>query len=348
MSHQKEVVLITGCSGRIGFKAAEKLSDKYRIVGFDIFLAGHLPDVEFVVMDMATDQSVKEALDYVKKNYGFKIASVIHLAAYYSFNSRWSSQYDRITVKGTQRFLKGLQEFEVEQFIFSSSMLAHQPCKPGEKITEDSPLSTAWGYPLSKVQTEELMHKERGNIPIVILRIAGVYDDICNSIPLSNQMQRIYENQLEAHLFAGDTSHGASFIHMNDLIEAIWLCVEKRKALPQELTLLLGEPNTMSYEAIQRLMQRLIHKREWKTWSIPKPIAKVGAWFQEHLPFVKKSFIKPWMIDFADDHFALDISRAKKFLGWEPKHKLEDTIPLWVKQLERDPTTWYDENRLRK
>ena len=44
---------------------------------------------------------------------------------------------------------------------------------------------------------------------------------------LSNQLQRIFENQLEAHVFAGDVTHGASFVHMNDLVEALTLCVEK-------------------------------------------------------------------------------------------------------------------------
>ncbi|MBX9744408.1 MAG: NAD(P)-dependent oxidoreductase, partial [Chlamydiales bacterium] len=174
---QKEVILITGCSGRIGFKAAERFSSDYQIVGFDVLLAAHLPGVELVAMDMATDKGVQEALDYVMKNYGRRIASVIHLAAYYTFATKWSSQYDRITVEGTRRLLKGLQSFEVEQFIFSSTMLVHCPCNLGEKITEDSPLTTAWGYPRSKVQTEELIRKERGLIPAVILRIAGVYDD---------------------------------------------------------------------------------------------------------------------------------------------------------------------------
>ena len=347
MAGEKEIILITGANGRIGFKAAEYFSNQFRIVGFDVFLAGHLPDVEFVVVDLASEESVKEGLDHVQKNYGKKIASVIHLAAYYSFSSQHSPLYDRITVGGTERMLKGLQEFEVEQFIFSSTMLVHKPTRPGVKINENSPVEARWDYPLSKVKTEEVIRKERGKIPAVNLRIAGVYDDRCHSIPLSNQMQRIIENQFEAHVFAGDVTHGASFVHMDDLIEAVGLCVQKRKTLPPELTLLIGEDVTFSYDQLQRMMQRQIHGKEWKTWSIPKPIAKVGAWIQDHLPFMKKGFIKPWMIEIADDHYELDISLAKKELGWQPKHRVDQVIPKWVQELEKDPVEWYDENKLK-
>ncbi len=347
MTSSKEVILITGASGRIGFKSAEYFSEKYQIVGFDVFLAGQLPDVEFVTVDMATDESVKEGLEHVRKKYGNKIASVIHLAAYYSFASSNSPNYDRITVKGTERLLKGLQQFDVDQFIFSSTMLVHKPTAPGIKITEDSPLDPSWGYPLSKVKTEELIHRERGKISSVNLRIAGVYDDHCHSIPLSNQLQRIFENQLEAHVFAGSVDHGASFVHMDDLIEALSLCVQKRKTLSPELTLLIGEDVTFSYDQLQRMMQRQIYGKEWKTWSVPKPIAKFGAGVQEHLPFMKPSFIKPWMIDRADDHFELDITRAKKVLGWQPRRRVDQVIPKWIEELKRDPVMWYDENKLR-
>lgn len=343
---QREVVLITGCSGRIGFKAAERFSNKYAVVGFDIILVGQLPHVEFVMVDIASDESVKEGLEYVRNKYGRKIASVIHLAAYYSFEGGSYSNYERITVKGTERLLKGLQDFEVEQFIFSSTMLVHAPCEPGQKMNEDWKVDPKWAYPRSKVETEALIHKMRGNIPVVIMRIAGVYDDHCHSIPLSNQIQRIYENQLESHLFPGDLTHGSSFIHMDDLIEALWLAVEERKSLPNELVLLIGEPETMSYEALQRAFGRLIHGKEWKTWHVPKTFAKCGAWLQDHLPFLPKSFVKPWMIDLADDNYTLDISRAKQYLDWEPKRSLRATLPLMVQELKRDPIAWYDENKL--
>jgi len=349
MKEDKEIVLITGCSGRIGFRCATKFSPEFKVLGADVFLVGHLPGIELIGIDLGSKKNLEEGLAIIKSRFGNKIASVIHLAAYYSFTKGHWGEYERITINGTKNLLEGLlKDFEVGQFIFSSTMLVHAPCKKGEKITEQSPVVPTWNYPKSKVITEKLIHEKlHGKFPYVIFRIAGVYDDGCHSIPLSNQIQRIYEKQLEGHLFSGDPSHGAAFIHMDDLIEAIYSAVKKRKELPPELVLLLGEPVTMSYDEIQREISKLLFGKEWKTWSVPKPLAKIGAWLMQVLPFFKKGFIQPWMIDIADDHYELDITNAKKYLNWQPKHHLRDTIPLWIAQLKREPIAWYDANKLR-
>lgn len=343
----KEVIIITGCSGRIGFKLAERFAEKYQVVGFDIFLTGHLPGVEFINVDVSSDESVIEGMDYVRKKYGNKIASVVHLAAYYSFTGGSWNHYQRITVDGTKRLLDSLKNFECGQFIFSSTMLVHAPCKPGQKITEDSPVIPSWDYPKSKVLVEALMHEVSDRIPTVALRIAGVYDDRCHSIPLSNQIQRIYENQLEGHVFAGDLSHGASFVHMDDVIDSIALCVEKRKQLPKELALLIGEEETMSYDELQREFSRLIYGKEWTTIALSKPLAKIGAKVKQYIPFIKKTFIQPWMIDLADDHYELSVARARKMLGWSPKKHVKDVLPLWIAELKKEPLAWYNENKLK-
>ena len=57
-----------------------------------------------------------------------------------------------------------------------------------------------------------------------------------------------------------------------------------------------------------------------------RPAAAVGAWAQDKLePFVpdaldqgERPFVKPFMVRMADDHYELDISRARQLLGWEP------------------------------
>jgi nucleoside-diphosphate-sugar epimerase len=52
------------------------------------------------------------------------------------------------------------------------------------------------------------------------------------------------------------------------------------------------------------------------------------------------------MIDRADDHYELDISRAEKLLGWRPRHNLIDTLPEIISNLKADPDKWYKENKL--
>jgi nucleoside-diphosphate-sugar epimerase len=282
----------------------------------------------------------------VRHGYGERIASVIHLAAYYDFSGEPSPKYEEITVQGTGRLLRGLKGFQVEQFVFSSTMLVHSPCEPGERINEDWPLNPKWDYPKSKVRTEELIRRERGGISAAILRIAGVYDDLCHSIPLANQIQRIYERRLTSRVYPGDTSRGQSFVHLDDLLDALDLAIDRRAQFPSELTLLIGEPETLSYEELQREFGRLIHDEPWETQQIPKSVAKTGAWFQDNLPFAEELFIKPWMIDLADDHYALDITKARTALGWKPKQSLRHALPKMISALKVDPVKWYRENKL--
>jgi hypothetical protein len=75
------------------------------------------------------------------------------------------------------------------------------------------------------------------------------------------------------------------------------------------------------------------------------PLAKAGAWVMEKLPGADP-FIKPWMIDRANDHYALDIARARTLLGWEPKRSLRETLPKMVAALKADPLGFYRGNNL--
>lgn len=348
----RDVVLITGSSGLIGSATARALSRGYDVVGLDAKpprQPHHLKAYVETDLTAATGapRSVERALERVREEHGARLAAVVHLAAYYDFSGEPSRLYDVVTVDGTERLLRALRAgFAVERFVFSSSLLVHAPCEPGEKIDEDSPLAPAWDYPRSKAETERLIHEQRGEVPCAILRIAGVYDDRCRSIPLAHQIQRIYERRLVSHVYPGDVSRGQPFVHLEDVVRALVAVVERRRELPDDVTLLIGEPDTMSYDELQRALGALIHGEAWETQEIPKALAKAGAWLQGQLPVGEEPFIKPWMIDRADDHMELDISRARERLGWEPRRSLRTTLPRMVSALHADPVTWYRENGL--
>ncbi|ODU32591.1 MAG: nucleoside-diphosphate sugar epimerase [Thiobacillus sp. SCN 62-729] len=322
MKPKKNIVLVTGSNGRIGDAVMQRLTGRFSdVVGFDRKApAPPPPGCTHIPVDITSDDSVREGLRVLREHHGTHIAAVVHLAAYYDFLGKPSPKYDEITVEGTRRLLRGLREgtgrmlrgaregFAVEQFIFASTMLVHRPGEPGVFLTEDSPIEPTWAYPESKVRTEEVIRAERGAIPAAILRFAGVYDDVCHSPPLAHQIQRIYERQLAGHLYSGETSHGQAFIHLDDVVDAIERAIEHRAKLPPEAAILIGEPETLSYDELQHTFSRLIRDESWETHNVPGPIAKAGAWVQDHIPG-QDPFIKPWMIDRANDHYALDITR---------------------------------------
>lgn len=352
MGPDSGIIIVSGSTGRIGEAVVRRFAGRFPdVIGFDRKApTPPPPDCVYLPVDVTSDESVREGLRTVRDHHGAHVASFIHLAAYYDFLGRPSSKYEEITVRGTGRLLRGLRElrFRVEQFVFSSTMLVHRPGEPGEFLTEDSPIEPTWAYPASKVRTEKLIRDERGDIPAVLLRISGVYDDLCHSIPLAHQIQRINERDLTSRLYSGSTAHGQAFLHMDDLVDAIERVVERRATLPPEIAILLGESDALSYDELQHTIARLIRGASKETVSIPSaltPFAKVGAWVLDHVPG-QEAFLKPWMIDRANDHYALDTTRARTLLGWETKRSLRETLPKMIAALKADPIGWYRENEL--
>src|SRR5262249_48392155 len=152
-----------------------------------------------------------------------------------------------------------------------------------QRINEESPIDPRWPYPQSKVETEALIHDKHGSIPIVLLRLAGVYDDRGHSAFLSQQIARVYERQLISHLYPGDINRGQAYVHLDDVTDVFARLIEMRRELPKDLVLLIGEPDTLSYDELQRLAGRLLHLEEWEAREIPKSLAKTGAWLEDEI-----------------------------------------------------------------
>lgn len=342
----KPVILITGACGLIGGALTERLSAGNRVVGFDILDdPGDAPLANYYKVDLTSDEGTKEGVEKVRQSFGDRIASVIHLAAYYDFSGEPSPLYEELTVKGTERLLSSLQSLEVEQFVFSSTLLVYAPAEIGKKIDERWTLEPKWEYPQSKKDAEALIRGKHGDIPVVLARLAGVYSDRCDSIPIAHQIQRIYERRMTGKVYPGDLEKGQPFLHIEDLVDAFERMVNRRTDLPPELTVNIGEDKTFGYDEIQKRLGRLIHDEEWVTRRVPKPIAKTGAWMEKQIPG-HEPFIKPWMVDLTEDHMELDISRAKDQLGWEPEHYLLDTLPQMVGYLKSDPVGFHQHNSL--
>ncbi|MEZ5650748.1 MAG: NAD-dependent epimerase/dehydratase family protein [Burkholderiaceae bacterium] len=348
---EKPLVLITGASGNIGRSIASELADEYEIVGLDRE-AGDEP-FPTLAFDLASDEAVQAAFDKLAQHFGRSLAAVIHLAAFFDATGKDNPLYRIVNVEGTRRLLGALQAFEVDRFIYASTMLVHRPVEPGERIDEDSALEPPYVYPASKLATEEVIHQHRGGIPSAILRLAGVYDRETAVPTLAHQIARIYERQFESHLYSGSRLTGQSMLHRDDMVRAFALTVAARDRLPDEAVMLIGEPDAPGYDALQDEIGELIHGREtWTTLRVPKTLAAAGAWAQAKLEPVipdaldqgERPFIRPYMVEMADAHYALSVRRAREWIDWEPEHRLRDELPAMIAHLKEDPARWYRDN----
>jgi nucleoside-diphosphate-sugar epimerase len=349
----KPIVLITGAAGNIGRSLAEALSDAYAIVGLD--REGSEADFPLIAVDLTEGGSVNQALETFRRDHGDRIASVIHLAAFFDFSGEDNPLYETVNVEGTRLLLRALQDFEVEQFVYSSTMLVHAPGKPGEPIDENQPIEPRWAYPKSKTAAETAIATEHGHVPYVLLRLAGLYDERTSVPTLANQIARIHGRDLQSHFYSGPTNVGQAMVHREDMLDAFRRTVDRRKQLPPAIAILIGEPEVMGYEALQDELGYLIHgAKDWPTLRLPKAAAAAGAWAQDKLEPVipdaldqgERPFIKPFMIAMADDHYELDIGRARNLLGWEPRHRLKDRLAGMIEVLKEDPAAWYEANAI--
>ncbi|MGD9943489.1 MAG: NAD-dependent epimerase/dehydratase family protein [Bradyrhizobium sp.] len=366
----RPTVLITGSSGFLGQAIARALMQRYQVIGLDVSEPKQpLPGLKTIKIDLTSDASVAKAMAEAREasrssesneagqsndneagesdeSDEGRIASVIHLAAYYDTTGEDNPKYSAVTVEGTRRLLTALKELKTEQFVFSSTLLVHAPSSAkGVRIDEESPLEPTWAYPRSKAETEKLILNEHDKVKVVILRLAGVYDEDCRAAFIAQQIARIFERLPTAYLFAGDISTGQPYLHKDDLVDAMTRIVDRRADLPDETVLLIGEEETPTYDEMQKRIGHLLHGERWRTLSLPKEVTKLGAWMQEKV-LGEETDIKPWMVENADDHYELDISRTKALLQWEPRHSLTATLPEMIRRLKKDPTDWYERNKL--
>lgn len=344
----KPTVIITGASGLLGRAIIDGIKENYQIIALDKNAPSSSEGIkEFIRVDLTDIGSIKKALEKIARHNLDEIYSVIHLAAYYDFSGEPSPLYKDLTVEGTKNLLECLQKqkFRVGQFIFSSTHLVMKSKEKGESITEEDELEATWEYPRSKILAEINIRNFHKDIPVVIFRISGAYDEFGHSPPICNQIKRIYERKLESFFYPGDEHKGQPFVHISDIVESFKNCLEHRSELGSEEIFLIAEQNILTYRQLQNRIGQLLYGTEWMTFYVPKFMARAGAWIK-NLRNEENEFIKPWMIDQADAHYPVSCKRAQEKLGWIPKHNLYDDLAVIIDNLTKNPAAWYSENGL--
>jgi nucleoside-diphosphate-sugar epimerase len=124
------------------------------------------------------------------------------------------------------------------------------------------------------------------------------------------------------------------FTYIDDLVDGIWLCGNRKEALGKVYIIAGNE-----YVTLNTLVSLIS-----EALSINRPKRHIPFWPVYTLGFACELFCKPFgfnpplyrrRVDFFRKHRAFDISKASKELGFEPKTDLKTGISLtaeWYRQ----------------
>jgi UDP-glucose 4-epimerase len=227
-------VLVTGGGGFIGTHLCQHLHGLgHQVISLDTM---HVDDHPWECITADIRDSLQfDGIDYI-----------VHLAAQISVPRSIDNPDETLSVNvdGTKSIISAAESAEVKKIIFASSAAVYGDCEH-VPISEDSPLIPQSPYAVSKIVGEELLRMS--NIETCSLRFFNVYGPGQSSeggyAAVIPAFKKAISLGKECTIF-GDGTQVRDFIHVNDLVQIISLCLEAID-LPQEMNVASGKGTSL-------------------------------------------------------------------------------------------------------
>ena len=353
-------VLILGAQGFIGKRLRQRLASEYALlcvdvhplIGLEAMISSEADACEEYLFryDLGDPEQIEELFAEIGPQRQSRIVAVIHLAAYYDFLNKEDARYERLQTS-MPALLAAVEQYVPDDapLIYASSMAAMAPTEPGHKLTPESPRLGAWAYPQHKIASEKLLEGSSINNPIVELVLSGVYSDLCELVPLFQQVERVRQNSIEAYFYPGDVQRGLTYVHVDDCVDAFARAIPSMNARQGVHRLLIGEDQPMTYKAIHDAACETFFGHTKPLLPMPRFLAKFGASVLNTIGRIagRRRFIQSWMVTFAGEHFEFDISKTTEELGWVPKHRIHERLGRILAVAHHHPSLWLETNQAR-
>ena len=319
-------LLVTGAAGFIGSNFVRLLlgrGEDVKLVAFDkLTYAGNLanlsdllekhPDkLTFVKGDICSPEDVKGAMQ--------DCTDVVHFAAesHVDRSIISSGPFVQTNVIGTQVLLDAARAKGVDRFLQVGTDEVYGTLpedKPEVMFTEDTPIQPNSPYSASKAGADLLVRSyfETHGMPVLTTRCSnnyGPYHFPEKLIPLF--VTNLMEGK-QVPLY-GDGLNVRDWLYVEDHADAIWTVLTK--GTPGEVYN-VGGNNEMTNRAITETI-----------------IEAMGKDWDEVVRYVEDRAGH-------DRRYAIDASKMKRELGWEPKHRFADAIKTTI-QWYRDNEDWW-------
>jgi UDP-glucose 4-epimerase len=251
--HTFKRVLITGGAGFIGSNMVDRfLNDGYEITILDNLSTGNLENIRpylenenfhFIKGDLRDKRALKEALKDVE--------TVFHLAAITSvpFSVKNPEITHNININGTKNILEISIRENVKRFIHASTCAVY-----GDPIylpiDEQHPINPKSPYADTKLKAEKICmeYKKAYGLKTTILRLFNVYGPRQKNGEYSGVIVQFIDRlrKNKPPLIYGDGSQTRDFVHVDDVIQAFALAMNKVNYEETIFNIASGKPTSLN------------------------------------------------------------------------------------------------------
>jgi UDP-glucose 4-epimerase len=297
-----EKVLVTGAAGGLGRLVTRGLLERYRVVGVDSARwKNHPPGMTFDVVDLRK-RRFEDIIRTERPN------AVVHLGFVRHFRSTDRERHAN-NVGGTRILLDHCLKYGVQRLAVLSSGYVYGafPENPYE-IDEEAPLSASRTYPEIRdlVEVDTLLSGNVYRHPEIRISVLRPVNTLGPRVPST---VREYLRQARVPTILGFDPM-VPFIHENDLVAAIELCVERE---------LRGVFNVVGPGEVP--LHTAIRETGGTAWPIPDPPAR---WLFDRLFRLGLSPYPGGLLDFLKYPVSLNGSRFVEATGFRCKYGLRE------------------------
>ncbi|MBV9610520.1 MAG: NAD-dependent epimerase/dehydratase family protein [Acidobacteria bacterium] len=225
-----ERVLVTGATGLMGSRLCEVLwltgAMQPRALVHNTGSAARISryPIDVAVGDLCDENYVKQAMQGCD--------AVVHLAR----------GTEAVMTKGLDNVLQAAAANRVSRFVHMSSVAVYGNQPPAESVSEEAPARrTTLQYGNQKLEQERrvLEYRRRYDLPTVILRAPNVYGPY--SAFTTGMLKRLRAGNIA---ILGEGKNPCNLVYIDNVIEAVLLCLWKPEAVGQTFFVVDNEPVT--------------------------------------------------------------------------------------------------------
>jgi nucleoside-diphosphate-sugar epimerase len=340
-------IVVTGASGFVGRHLLDGIKECFSVHGIarrsqaQCGVPPH-PNITWSQVDITEPEPVAAAFEWIRGRG--PVDAVVHLAAHYDFTGRDSSDYRRTNVDGLRHVLEACRRFDLERFIFASSVAACRFPPAGGMVTEDTEPNADHPYARSKRAGEELVRAAAPEIPTCVVRFAALYSDWCEYPPLFNFLNAWLSNDWNARVIGGRGSFAIPYLHIRCAVSLLsHLLYHLDRPNPGE-TFIASPDGAVAIRDIFDAATLAHFGERRRPIFVPRITASAWLHLQDAVGRVigRRPFERPWMARYLDRQLTVDASRTRQRLGWtsRPRFNLIRRMPFLVDNLRTQPLRW--------